>query len=182
MEDDSSPDITANDLGTNKTTSTMISTIPEKQTPTPGKTHQSCPCGWVKVTSAAGLRIHQGRKRCLKRVEHRPRIDHYFLRSTSSQATEVQRQVQNHSPQNISPPVPEEEEDSSTADHHEPSQQQHATETKIQGQKPPINWPKSCEKKLWDSQRRPHFAVRATQRNGSEETGETGRAHLQLRS
>ncbi|KAK0136753.1 Retrovirus-related Pol polyprotein from type-2 retrotransposable element R2DM [Merluccius polli] len=132
----------------------MASIVPENTTPAPGKcqkTLQSCICGWTKVTSTAGLKIHQGKKKCLKKVEQGPRIDHYFLRSRSSQSSEVQRQDENQSPQNINPPVPEEEEGSSTAEHHEPSQHHHATETKTQERMPPINWPKSCEKKVWET-------------------------------
>lgn len=138
-EDDSMADNTVTNPGTNSTTSMMISTIPENPTPAPGKTLQSCICGWAKVTSSAGLKIHQGKKKCLKEVEQGPRIDQYFLRSRSSQSSEVQRQDENHSPQNISPPVPEEEEESSTAEHPEPSLQHHAAEKKTQERRPPIH-------------------------------------------
>lgn len=137
------------DPGTNSTRM-MTSTIPENTTPAPGKTLQRCICGWEKVTSTAGLKIHQGKKKCLKEVEQGSRIDHYFLRNKSSQSSEVQWQDVKHSPQNINPPVPKEEE-ASTAEHHEPSQHLHPTETKIQKRRPPINWPKSSEKKVWET-------------------------------
>lgn len=77
-------------------------------------------------------------------ASHRPLLD-------SSQSSEVQQQDENQSLQDINPPVPEEEEESSTLGHHKPSLQQPATETRIQGRKPLIKWPKSCEKKVWET-------------------------------
>ena len=145
-EDDSSVDNTVIDPGTKQTTAKMIGTIPETATSTPGIKLQRCSCGWAKVTSYAGLRIHQGRKKCLKEVGQGPRIDPYFLRSKSSQSSEIQQQDKNQCLQDINPPDPEEEEPS-TAEPLEPSLPQLATETKIPGRKPLIKWPKSCEKK-----------------------------------
>src|SRR4029434_11362083 len=66
---------------------------------------QSCICGWEKVTSTRGLKIHQGKKGCLKKGQQGSRIDSYFLRSRSSQSTEVQQQGQNHCLQDINIPV-----------------------------------------------------------------------------
>ena len=77
-------------------------------------------------------------------------IDCYLLRSKLNQSSEVQQQEKNQSLQDINPPISEEEE-SSTAEPLEPSLHQLATETKILGRKPLIKWPKSCEKKMWDS-------------------------------
>ena len=65
-EDDSSADNPVIDIGTEQTTSLMIS-IPETATATAGHKLQSCICGWEKVTSTRGLKIHQGKKGCLKK-------------------------------------------------------------------------------------------------------------------
>src|SRR4029434_4796500 len=109
---------------------------------------QSCICGWEKVTSTRGLKIHQGKKGCLKKGQQGSRIDSYFLRSRSSQSTEVQQRGQNHSLQDINIPVPEEYEPC-TGNQPEPSPARPAVEKKIQGRRPLIKWPKSCEKALW---------------------------------
>ncbi|TKS88163.1 Methyltransferase-like protein 22 [Collichthys lucidus] len=62
-----------------------------------------------KVTSVTGLKIHQGKKRCLGKQSQGPCIDQYFLRSnTSNQSSEVQRRDKNQSSQSISTPVTEE--------------------------------------------------------------------------
>ncbi|KAK0148023.1 hypothetical protein N1851_012272 [Merluccius polli] len=65
---------------------------------------QSCICGWSKITSEKGLKIHQGRKKCLKELTKGPRIDHYFLRGRANQSDEAQWQETHHSPQGISTP------------------------------------------------------------------------------
>ena len=146
-EDDSSADNPVIDIGTEQTTSLMIS-IPETATATAGHKLQSCTCGWEKVTSTRGLKIHQGKKGCLKKGQQGSRIDSYFLRSRSSQSTEVQQRGQNHSLQDINIPVPEEDEPC-TGNQPEPSPARPAVEKKIQGRRPLIKWPKSCEKALW---------------------------------
>ncbi|MGH0167056.1 UNVERIFIED_CONTAM: hypothetical protein FKN15_054796 [Acipenser sinensis] len=66
---------------------------------------QVCVCGWSKATTVRGLKIHQGRMKCLREKGQGPRIDQYFLRSQSSQSNEIQRQEANHSSQDISTPV-----------------------------------------------------------------------------
>ncbi|KAG1953326.1 plexin-C1 [Pimephales promelas] len=57
-----------------------------------------------------GLKVHQGKMKCLREKGQGPRIDQYFLRSQSSQSNEIQRQEANHSSQDISTPVIEERE------------------------------------------------------------------------
>ena len=48
-----------------------------------GNKLQVCPCGWQKVTSVRGLKMHQGRKRCVVKEGQCSRIDQYFLISQS---------------------------------------------------------------------------------------------------
>ncbi|TWW53622.1 hypothetical protein D4764_0122140 [Takifugu flavidus] len=108
---------------------------------------QSCICGWKKITSEKGLKIHQGRKKCLRELSEGPRIDHYFLRGRANKSIEAQWQDNHHSPQGIrtpdeaqlgmDPPM-----DVST----EPIQPQPAVERKLEGRKPQISWPKSFQK------------------------------------
>jgi len=49
-----------------------------------GNKLQVCPCGWQKITSVRGLKMHQGRKRCVVKEGQCGCIDKYFLRSQSS--------------------------------------------------------------------------------------------------
>lgn len=70
-----------NDIGTEQTTSMMIS-IPEA------------------LTAAAGHKLQKGVYRKGNRVLV-SQLDSYFLRSKPSQSTEVQQQDKNHSLQNI---------------------------------------------------------------------------------
>ncbi len=56
---------------------------------------------------------------------------------------------QNQSLQDINPPVREEDEEPSIVVPHKANQPQSTTENKIQGRKPQVRWPKSCEKKEW---------------------------------
>ncbi|TWW62700.1 hypothetical protein D4764_04G0013470 [Takifugu flavidus] len=117
-----------------------------------GCTLQSCICGWKKITSEKGFKIHQGRKKCLRELSEGPRIDHYFLRGRANQSIEAQWQDNYHSPQGIrtpdeaqpgmDPPM-----DVST----EPIQPQPAVERKLEGRKPQILWPKSCQKEEWET-------------------------------
>lgn len=80
MEDGSLADNPVNDIGTEQTTSMMIS-IPEALTAK----------GWAKVTYITGLKIHQGRNKYLKKGQQGTGIDSYFLRSKLSQMSEVQQ-------------------------------------------------------------------------------------------
>lgn len=146
-EDGSSADNTASNIGTEQTTRLMIS-IPEAPTATAGPTLQNCVCGWSKVTSTLGLKIHQGKKGCLKKGQQGSRIDSYFLRSKPSQSTEVQQQDTHHSLQDINIPVPEEE-GQGTGEQPESNTSRPPTEKKIPGRRPLVNWPKSCEMMLW---------------------------------
>ena len=56
------------------------------------------------VTTLKGMRIHQGKMKCLVEGTQGTPIDSYFLRSASSQSVEVQRQEVTHSSQDISTP------------------------------------------------------------------------------
>lgn len=109
VEDDSPVDHTVIDPSMNQTMRTRASTTPEI-TSQLGPKFQKYNCGWAKITSLAGLRIHQSRKKCLKAVEQGTHIDHYFLRSKSNQSSEVQQQDNPQSLQSINTPVTEEEE------------------------------------------------------------------------
>ncbi|KAM7413791.1 hypothetical protein PAMA_020927 [Pampus argenteus] len=104
-QDGSMIDNTATDPGTNTTTSKNTA----HETTAAGHSLQVCTCGWAKVTSVTGLKIHQGKKPCLGKQSQGSRIDQYFLRSnTSNQSSEAQRQDKNQSSQSISTPVTEE--------------------------------------------------------------------------
>ena len=81
------------ELTTERTTSTATNGPPT------GKTLQNCICGWSKITTARGLKIHQGIKKCLSELNKGSRIDQYLLRTRSSQSSEARRQENPHSPQ-----------------------------------------------------------------------------------
>lgn len=102
---------------------------------------------WLEITSEKGLNIHQSRKKCLRELSEGPRIGHYFLRGRANQSVETQWQDNHHSPQGIR--TPEEVQpgkdppmDVST----KPIQPQATVEKKLEGRKPQILWPKSCQK------------------------------------
>lgn len=115
---------------------------------------QRCVCGWSKVTSYLGLRIHQGKKGCAREEPQRPRID-YFLRNGSSQSDEAQQRDANHSVQCINTstaqnvtsntetavvsPIP------STQPARPPA------ERKMAGRKSQVKWPGAAERKLWEA-------------------------------
>ena len=106
-QDGSTIDNMATDLGTNATMSK--NTEHEAIMSAAGHSLQVCICGWAKVTSTKGLKIHQGKRQCLGKQRQGPRIDQYFLRSNrSNQSIEAQRLVKNQSSQSISTPVTEE--------------------------------------------------------------------------
>ncbi len=151
VEDDSLTDYTATNPRTDKTTRKEITA--QTATSNTEKALQICPCGWKKITSVKGLKIHQGKKRCLVEGELGTRIDHYFLRSNSSQSSEVQRLESNQSSQDISPPVSEEgctSTEKGYDDGVEPTQQQRpARERRQQQSKPRVNWPGAAEKAKW---------------------------------
>ena len=147
-QDDSSADHMVTDPGTETTTSQMISTVVDGATALAGHKLRSCICGWRKITSEKGLKIHQGRKKCPRELSEGPRIDHYFLRGRANQSSEAQRQDIHHSPQGIR--TPDEAQPSTvtpTDMSPEPIQPQLVVERKMEGRKPQILWPKSCQKK-----------------------------------
>ena len=151
-EDDSPADHTVTDLAMETTTNQMSSTAIDGVTALAGHKLQSCICGWKKITSEKGLKIHQGRKKCLRKPSEGPRIDHYFLRGRANQSTEAQWQDTHHSPQGIrTPDEAQPGTDSPTDMEPEPIQPRIAVERKMNGRKPQILWPKSCQKKEWET-------------------------------
>lgn len=98
VQDDSLTDHTAVDLGMKMTMIPMISMASDGGTALQGHKLQSCICGWIKITSEKGLKIHQGRKKCLKKLTKGPHIDHYFLRCKADQSIEAQWLETHHSP------------------------------------------------------------------------------------
>ena len=144
-EDDSLMIDTVIDPGTDLTMSRENMLVEATSSDVSGKERQVCVCGWQKVTNLKGLRIHQGRKRCLVERTQGPRIDNYFLRSTSSQSGEVQRQEVTHSSQDIS--TPDVEVGPSTEADREASQPKRE---KISGQKPRVKWPGAAESRKWE--------------------------------
>lgn len=112
-----------------------------------GKKLQICPCGWQKETTLKGLRIHQGRKKCLVEGVQVFRIDQYFLRSQSSQSVEIQRQVENHSSQNITNPVTEEEGESAGGEVVDGTEASLPVREKSCGQRARVKWPRANERK-----------------------------------
>ena len=80
--------------------STALTRI-SRQTSESGKTLLACSCGWQKVTTLRGLKIHQGKKGCLNDGLKGNRIDGYFLRSQSNQSNEDQRPDSHHSSQDL---------------------------------------------------------------------------------
>lgn len=150
-QDDSLTDHTVVDFGT-KTTMTpmMISMASDGGTALSGHKLQSCICGWKKITSEKGLKIHQGRMKCLKELTNGPRVDHYFLRGRANQSIEAQWQETHHSPQGIRTPDEAQPGTAPLMDASpDPSQPQSAVERKMDGQKSQILWPKSFQKKEW---------------------------------
>lgn len=146
-EDGSSADNPVMNTGMEQITRLMIS-IPEAPTVTAGHNLQNCICGWTKVTSTQGLKIHQGKKGCLKKGQQGSRIDSYFLRSRPSQSTEVQQQDTHHSLQDINTPALDEEQHG-TRGQPESNPSRPTAEKKIQGRKPLVKWPKACNKTMW---------------------------------
>ena len=67
-EDDSLMTDTVTDPGTDLTMSRENMLVEATSSDVDGKKRQVCLCGWQKVTTLKGLRIHQGRKRCIKSV------------------------------------------------------------------------------------------------------------------
>ncbi|KAL6460670.1 hypothetical protein MHYP_G00306360 [Metynnis hypsauchen] len=116
---------------------------------------QICSCGWRKVTSFWGLRIHQGKKRCLSKESQGPRID-LFLRKESNQSNEVHQLDENHSLESISTPVRDEEnpsielavEETSAAESTQTPRP--AVERRLPGYKLHVKWPGAAEKKVWE--------------------------------
>lgn len=139
----------ATDPGTN----TTMSKNTAHETTAAGHSLQVCTCGWAKVTSVTGLKIHQGKKRCLGKQSQEPRIDQYFLRSnTSNQSSEAQRRDKNQSSQSISTPVTEEGNASTELQVEEPTQPQRPPkENKTKGHRPSVKWPKAVEKREWET-------------------------------
>ena len=129
-EDGSSADNPVTNTGTEQTTRLMINIL-EAPTATARRKLQNCVCGWTKLTSTYGLKIHQGKKGCVKKGQQGSRIDSYFLRSRPSQSTEVQQHDTHHSLQDTNTPAPEEEEQGA-GEQPEPNPSRPTAEKKIQ--------------------------------------------------
>lgn len=148
VQDDSSVDYMVNDPGQALTMRTRNATV-RKDSTEQGPMLQRCRCGWAKVTSLNGLRIHQGRKKCLKPDVQGTRIDQYFLGASQvSRVQHVQQQEEPHSLQNINPPPIRVTEQLNTEGNVEAYTPHSATENKIQGQRPLVKWPKSHEQRV----------------------------------
>ncbi|MGH0176634.1 UNVERIFIED_CONTAM: hypothetical protein FKN15_014731 [Acipenser sinensis] len=140
---------------------------------------QVCVCGWSKATTVRGLKIHQGRMKCLREKGQGPRIDQYFLRSQSSQSNEIQRQEANHSSQDISTPVIDvrrtcmDTVSDEPNDPCEPGQtNQHKREKNLNGHKPGVKWPRACEKTAWNTVNT-DLCFALERLSGTVETGDT---------
>lgn len=143
----------------------MVTTGPETTTskdttasPATAADHQLqiCSCGWRKATSFQGLRVHQGRKRCLTEERQGPRID-YFLRKKSSQSNEAHQLDENHSLEGISTPVMEEA-NSSTDPVVEQTSAWEPTDTprpvverSLLSYRLRVKWPGAVDKKRWET-------------------------------
>lgn len=150
VQDDSLADHLVTDHGTETTMNPMIGMAVDGAIVQEGHSLQSCICGWKKITSEKGLRIHHGRKKCLREFNKGPRIDKYFLRGKKNKSSEAQWQDKHHSPQGIRTPK---EAQSSTSPPFvpspEPTQPQPAVEWRMDGHKPQILWPTSYQRKEW---------------------------------
>lgn len=137
-QDGSTIDNTATDSGTDTTMSK--NTAHETTTAAAGHSLQVCTCGWEKITSARGLKIHQGKRGCLGKQRQGTRIDQYFLRrNQSNQSIEAQRRDKNQSSQCISTPVTENDNTSTEMPVEEPTQPQRPPkEDKIKGHRPSV--------------------------------------------
>lgn len=132
-------------------TTTSKNTAHESTTTAAGQALQVCLCGWSKITSARGLKIHQGKRGCLRQQKQGPRIDQYFLRSNeSNKSSEAQRQDENQSSQSISTSEAEEESTSTRMPVDEPTQSQRPRERTLE-HRPRVKWPKAVEKREWET-------------------------------
>ncbi len=156
-EEDSSADIMVTDSGP-ETTMTKNGAVQESDTAvatatatTEGHKLHICPCSWGKATSYLGLRIHQGRKKCLREERQRPRID-YFLRKESSQSSEVRQLDTDHSLQYISTTVWEDANtEVTTTESEPPDPPRPAVERRLAGHRLHVKWPGAMDKKLWET-------------------------------
>lgn len=95
-------DFSVTDHGVELTMNQTISTATDGSSALGGQKLKCCSCGWSKLTSVEGLKIHQGKKKCLSKLSKGSHTDQYFLRSRPNQLSEAQRQENPHSPQGIS--------------------------------------------------------------------------------
>lgn len=154
VEDDSQADNMVMEFGTDMTTRSGLSI--EAGGVVGGKELLTCVCGWSKVTSVRGLRIHQGKMRCLGEGVQGPRIEQYVVQNCSSQSAEVQRQVTYHSSQDINTFVTVEANSSTEGveeggdDRPKASGKQMGREKGI-GQRSKVKWPGTGDKTAWRS-------------------------------
>ena len=176
VEDDSQADYMATDTGTDMTMSWICDSVKDRGTDLFSRTRagqnssqgdvsvagenknvrlegnklQICPCGWQKVTSVRGLRMHQGRKRCVVKERQCGRIERYFLRSQSNKSDEVQRQVENHSSKDINNTATEVEVEVVRRDAAETDVNRPVSERNME-QKARVKWPRANSRKEWET-------------------------------
>lgn len=83
VEDEPSQmDITATDHKTELTMNKTTSIATDGLSKLPGRKLQNCICGWSKLTTVNGLKIHQGRKKCFSELRKESLIHQCFLKVT----------------------------------------------------------------------------------------------------
>ena len=112
------------------------------------KRNRACTCGWEKVTTLRGLKIHQGKKGCLNESIRENRIDGYFLRSHSNKSSENQRPESHHSSQDLYSPE-NQALDTPSNNNVPPLPKQPARCVSVST--PVVKWPRASEIKEWRS-------------------------------
>ncbi|XP_063049927.1 NACHT, LRR and PYD domains-containing protein 3-like [Engraulis encrasicolus] len=145
--------------GSNRTDHTVTTATETDFENTPGneeKILRRCECGWEKVTTFRGVRIHQGRAKCGQKGQQQP------CTATAGETRGTKSQDKNHSANgpNIAGGmrVSEEEvplvENVPSREHEDPVlTTSHRTEPNAESRKPArrnkIKWPKSSEAEAW---------------------------------
>lgn len=112
---------------------------------------QICTCGWRKVTSFRGLRIHQGNKGCLRGERQGPRID-YFLRKESNQSNEAHQLDENNSlHQHPCHRRGKLKYRTSGGSNINDGTHPNSPTCRLPGYRLPVKWPGAAEKKLWET-------------------------------
>lgn len=147
--------------GPNRTDNTVTMGMEKdyEKTRTPGKEEKilrKCACGWVKVTTFRGIRIHQGKARCGQKGQQQP------CTATADKTRGTKGQGENHSANgpNVADGVRVTEEEGPLVENepqreHEdpvlttPGRAEPRTETKKAARRSKIKWPKSSEVEAW---------------------------------